>query len=92
MRNFMSLTVGILFFASVMPGVADEGNGRNLHDQNCLGCHGTEVYTREDRLIQSMDGLTSRVDFCARNAVKVDWDQKQIDAVANYLDNRFYHF
>jgi hypothetical protein len=83
---------GILLLSSALSVTADDSTGQTLHDQNCLSCHGTEVYTRKDRFIHSMDALTSRVAFCARNASKVDWDRQQIDAVARYLDDNFYHF
>jgi cytochrome c5 len=66
--------------------------GQELHDQHCLACHTTSVYSRENRIIHSKDALTNRVAYCAENAAKVTWDQGQVDAVSKYLNDAFYHF
>jgi len=36
-----------------LPG--DSADGKRLHDANCMGCHDIVIYTREDRLVQSLD-------------------------------------
>ena len=92
MRHIMSTMFGIMLAGSAASVTADDSIGQSLHDQNCMSCHGTEMYTRKDRFIHNLDALTSRVAFCAQNAAKVDWDKQQIDAVAKYLDDSFYHF
>jgi len=92
MRQLMSIGCVLALSCSAWSVAADDSAGRSLHEQHCTSCHGSEVYTREDRFVHDLDGLTSRVAYCARNASKVDWDQAQIDAVARYLDDSFYHF
>jgi hypothetical protein len=40
-------------YAASLPG--DSADGKRLHDANCMGCHDTSVFTRKDRLVQSLD-------------------------------------
>lgn len=77
-----------------------DGNGANdpaerghkLHEAQCQDCHGTGVYTREDRKITSLGQLKAQVQRCAGNAAKADWNALQVQAVTDYLNQEFYHF
>ena len=40
--------------------VADAARGKTLHDEQCMKCHGTEVYTRSDRFIKDREALSGR--------------------------------
>jgi mono/diheme cytochrome c family protein len=66
--------------------------GKALHDQHCLGCHDTSVYTRADRMIHTAVELEAQVSQCAAGPAEVDWDRDQIRAVARYLGETFYGF
>jgi mono/diheme cytochrome c family protein len=90
MRIAKGLLVVLVLVAS-LPAIA-ESEGQQLHDQRCLACHSTEVYTRDNRMIQSASGLKTQVERCAKGAAKVDWTPEQIAAVTQYLENNFYHF
>ena len=80
----------ILFGAS--PAVlADAGKGKKLHDENCMKCHGNEVYTRKDRFISSRAALDKQVKRCQLN-VGAQWFDEDASSVADYLDQSFYHF
>lgn len=70
---------------------ADAERGKQLHDESCLKCHGTEVYSRADRFIGSRDALEKQVNRCKTN-VGVQWFDEDVANVVEYLDQSFYHF
>ncbi len=65
--------------------------GKQLHNQNCLRCHGTKLYTRRHRRIRTYAGLLTHVQRCATNLNKQWWEDEVAD-VADYLDAEFYFF
>ena len=71
--------------------LADASAGQKLHDENCLKCHGTEVYTREDRFVGNRDALTTQVNRCNVN-LGTQWFDEDVENVVNYLDQSFYKF
>lgn len=69
----------------------DSALGMKLHQANCVSCHGTEVYTRENRMIGSMDSLVTQVNRCNVN-LGVGWFDDEVEAVAAYLSENYYRF
>ncbi|GEM_PF-1548410 len=69
----------------------DKKDGKTLHDAHCLNCHNTEVYTRENRIISGLDNLKTHIQRCATNT-HVLWFEEEVEAVATYLNENFYHF
>jgi cytochrome c5 len=69
----------------------DGESGKDLHDANCVACHGSEVYTRKDHRITDMDALNTQVARCENN-LGLQWFEDQRDAVSNYLNDSYYHF
>jgi hypothetical protein len=63
----------------------------SLHETHCLSCHGTEVYTREERLVGSFDGLERQVQRC-ETALGLSWFDEDIKSVSTYLNHHFYQF
>ncbi len=83
----------ILFFA-LLPGsvlAADIDNGADLHFEHCTGCHGDEVYSRENRKMKGLAQLGKQVRFC-QNAVGATWFDDEVDDVIEYLNSSYYHF
>lgn len=66
--------------------------GKALHDTKCLGCHDSEAYTRKERTVKSLNGLSKRVNICTKQAAKANWDKGQIDSVVEFLNTRYYKF
>lgn len=60
-----------------------------LHEQNCLKCHGPEIYTRPDRKVTSYDGLGRQVRRC-ETALGLRWFDEDIAAVTGYLNREYY--
>lgn len=82
--------IGATLLALAPPALeaADE-RARTLHDTYCVMCHGTQVYTRADRLARDYAGLREQVDRWQKN-VSLNWSRADIDAVAGYLAARYY--
>jgi mono/diheme cytochrome c family protein len=89
----MKTIIAVLFSAiSIAPCfAADVENGNDLHFEHCTGCHGDEVYTRDDRKMKDLAQLGRQVRFC-QNAVGATWFDDEVDDVIEYLNTTFYHF
>ncbi len=81
----------------VLAAVLNPAQGRaadeidTLYQEQCTACHGSEVYTRDDRKITSYDGLTRQVRRCELS-LELGWFDEDVARVSDYLDQRFYHF
>ena len=88
----MKIFALILILLGAAPvALADADKGKNLHDEHCTKCHGNEVYTRKDRFISDRAALDKQVKRCQLN-VGAQWFDEDARAVADYLDQSFYHF
>lgn len=76
---------------SAATAAADIQRGKALHDENCMKCHGTEVYTRENRRINSLAALRSQVTRCEMSQ-ELRWSDEQAEDVVQYLNETFYKF
>jgi hypothetical protein len=70
---------------------AEDNSAQTLYEENCVSCHGPEVYTREERKISSLSALEKQVRHC-ETALGLLWFDEDISAVAQLLNERFYHF
>lgn len=69
----------------------DIENGKALHDENCVRCHDSSVYTRADRKTKSYAALRERIVQC-EIMTELIWFDEEIDDVTAYLNQAFYHF
>lgn len=79
----------ITFSAAAMSQVADLSAGKALTEANCYQCHGTEVYTRADRKVKTLEGLQRQVQRCEL-ALGLKWFDEEIGNVSAYLNQEFY--
>ena len=75
--------------ATSSPG--DSANGKRLYDANCVGCHDASVFTRKDRVVQSLDDLKKQLASCAHMAKK-EFSESETQGLLKYLNDQFYHF
>ena len=72
MKSILGVSLLILLmpsaYAASLPG--DSADGKRLYDANCMGCHDTSVFTRKDRVIQSLDALKKQLVSCSHAAKK----------------------
>lgn len=66
-------------------------HGEQVHKAHCYKCHTDEVYTREDRLVKSLDALSKQVNRCT-TSTNVPWFDEDADAVAQFLNEKYYRF
>ncbi|MGB0713605.1 MAG: cytochrome c [Gammaproteobacteria bacterium] len=84
------LALGITLAALPTSHAADLANGEQLHD-GCGKCHGTEVYTREDRRVGDKNALLNQVQRCAL-ALGEPWGNEDVEDVTEYLNANYYKF
>ena len=93
MKSILGVSLLILLmpsaYAAALPG--DSADGKRLHDANCMGCHDTGIYTREDRLIQSLDALKEQLADCSHMAKK-EFSVIETQNIVKYLNDQFYQF
>ena len=86
--TLMSITVTLLAATSSLPA-ANLDNGKSLVDANCTKCHDERVYTRPDRRVTTLEGLSKQVRRCEQS-LGLKWFDDDIDDVAAYLNQAYY--
>jgi VIT family len=70
MKSILGVSLLILLmpsaYAASLPG--DSADGKRLYDANCMGCHDTSVFTRKNRVVQSLDALKKQLVSCSKKA------------------------
>ena len=84
-----SLALALLLGLAANAYAQDGGRGQSLHDTQCLMCHDTRVYTRSDRAANSWDQVRAEV-LRWQNAVSLNWAQADVDAVTNFIAEKYY--
>lgn len=80
----------LILLALAAPAAASASpDAQALYDDNCLRCHGPEVYTRADRKVSSLEGLHRQVQRCEL-ALGLKWFDDEIGSVADLLNERYY--
>ncbi len=69
----------------------DLDKGQSLLNENCVRCHGSEVYTRQDRRVSTLPGLQKQVQRCEQ-MLELTWFDDDIDNVSGYLNQQYYKF
>ena len=93
MKSILCVSLLILLMPSAhaaeLPG--DSAEGKRLHDANCMGCHDSGIYTRKDRIVQSLDALKKRLGDCSHMAKK-EFSAIETQNIIKYLNDQFYQF
>jgi hypothetical protein len=91
--SFFSLLVAacVSLVLAVPASADDAADAEQLHQDNCLQCHGSEVYTRADRKVDSLSALKTQVRMCEQN-LGLTWFDDQVDGVASLLNKEYYNF
>ncbi|HHH39890.1 MAG TPA: cytochrome c [Sedimenticola sp.] len=85
-------TIPLLLLLAAGPATAaDPDAGGKLVKKNCTECHGSEVYTRDDRRVKTRPGLSRQVQRCEQ-ALGLTWFDDEVENAAEYLDRSYYHF
>lgn len=66
-------------------------HGEEAHKVHCYKCHTDEIYTRDDRLVKSLDALSQQVDRC-KDGTGAPWFEEDAAAVTQFLNKKYYRF
>lgn len=70
---------------------ADLDKGKALLEENCVRCHGSDVYTRQDRRVTTLSGLQTQVQRCEQ-MLDLTWFDNDVQNVVSYLNKQYYKF
>jgi mono/diheme cytochrome c family protein len=89
-----ALIASLAFGFSLASGpvsAADAKRGGIVYETRCKACHEDSVHNRDARKSKSFDALRAQVLRWSAEAGGV-WTADEIDDVARYLNERYYHF
>jgi hypothetical protein len=66
-------------------------HGEQAHKNHCYKCHSDDIYTRENRIVKSIDALSKQVVRCKDN-LGIPWFDEDADAVVQFLNKKYYRF
>ncbi len=78
-------------FSPVLVHAVDTENGKTLYETHCIRCHGSEVFQRADRLVNTEKQLIERIKQCELSN-ELAWFEEEVNDVARYLAEQFYQF
>jgi cytochrome c553 len=90
-RLAASLPAAALLLSVTGAAQAGEFDAAGFHGNSCMSCHGTEVYTRDDRRINSLPALEAQVARCDAN-LSTQLFPQDLDSLVEYLNNSYYNF
>lgn len=73
------------------PALAEDFDPASYLDTTCSRCHGSEVYTREDRRVQSYAGLEAQVARCDAN-LGTKLFPEELEILTHHLNETYYKF
>ncbi|MBQ0725204.1 MAG: hypothetical protein KBT50_02945 [Cycloclasticus sp.] len=83
--------ISLFLLANFQAHAVDIENGRSLHAENCLACHGVDIYQQDKRKLHDLAALTAQVKRCDFS-LGTQWFDEDIEDAVSYLNNEFYHF
>jgi mono/diheme cytochrome c family protein len=91
MARLTVLITTALLLAAGAASAAETDRGRALYEARCDRCHDASVHGRNPRSARNFDQIRA---FVARwdRELGTAWTVADIDAVARYLNDRYYHF
>jgi len=76
--------------SAIDTAAADLARGRTLYETTCHACHSANVHWRDKQIADSWPALLREVTKWQSNAGQ-RWGAAEINDVAAYLNDRFYH-
>lgn len=85
-----SLAAGILLSGAGLVQ-AEDFDAEAFHQEKCMTCHGTEVYTRPNRRIDSLSALETQVARCDAN-LSTQLFPQDLESLVKHLNGEYYKF
>lgn len=96
-----ALLLMLLFSGLALAQPFSEGNaqiGKAMVEKHCIECHarrfgghGSKIYTRENRIVNSSKGLIAQIRNC-NTMLGMKWFEDEELNVAAFLNQSYYHF
>lgn len=90
LRSCLALAV-TLAAATGAGAQPDAARGALLYENHCSACHTTQMHWRDARVATDWASLRALVRRW-QAAAHLNWGDDEVDEVARYLNQRFYHF
>ncbi len=84
------LSIILLLMMSSQLAVANDRMERLLNQQ-CMSCHGNEIYTSPNRKVKNPVQLEKQLQRC-NHVIGGQMDMDTITQLMNYLDKKYYKF
>jgi len=91
MRFAVALVTFVTFVTLAGHATGAEFEASGYHEQHCTRCHGSEVYTRDNRRVQSYHALQAQVARCDAN-LAMGLFPEDLNALVEHLNTRYYRF
>ena len=88
--NFLLAACAMLVLAGQATGAGDPVKGAKLHE-DCLGCHGTELYVPPRAKVKTLATLKKETERW-NDRMNPKFTKKEIDDLVAYLNVNFYKF
>jgi cytochrome c553 len=85
------IAASLLALAGNAAAQADDGRAILLYDTYCGECHGKEAHWRDKKQARDWSALLAQVRQWQATQ-KLGWSESDIEAVAQYLNRRYYRF
>jgi mono/diheme cytochrome c family protein len=82
--------LALMLYAGDMPAAGDAARGVKLHD-DCLGCHGAELYVPPKAKIKTLAALKKEVDKW-NDRMNPKFTKQEVEDLIEYLNHDFYKF
>ena len=90
--NIIAALISVSAMLITLSASAAEGvDAQGLIDNKCSSCHGSEMYTREDRKVNSLSALKKQVAACNSN-LNAGLSDDDMAAVVALLNKEHYKF
>jgi len=90
MKNLNLAFLSILFMAA-NNAQADASDGHELHQESCVRCHSSDVYTRNNAKVKNLPALGKQVRLC-KNNLGISWFNEDVKDVVGFLSKTYYKF
>jgi hypothetical protein len=93
MKTIISITAYLLSSLVMSGSVLAQANpeGKTLVEANCISCHASDVYTRDNRKVKQYITLQTQVEAC-NTQLGTGWFPEDVHAVVDYLNQNHYKF
>jgi mono/diheme cytochrome c family protein len=90
--GLLAAAINVVVLSAVNTPLSAEGfeRGEALYENHCKECHEGLAHTRHGSKINSFDDIRSWVASWSVHS-RLDWSGEEVNDVAEYLNDRFYH-